>query len=387
MTATIAARPLAGRHGRAAPAPWLALTGAAALALVALTAFAVLLPPMLDGRTRADLRIFLRSSAAWLSGRDPYAPMPFPNLNHPALVVAAAPLTRLSFPAAFAVWSALTLLAYAATVAIVARVARPDLAGARRGALALLAVSAPGLMASLLWGQVGVFLGLAATFCWVSGRRGRWLVAGVYAGLLIALKPSFLPLAVVFLARGRRRGLAGLALGGGGLSLAALPFVGVAGYAGWLGALLGASAGSPSISLTGFVIHLSGRQDAPWHLAAIIQVAAVLAAAALCLGWPRRGVPGVDRDVAAALLLAILGMPLGWAHYTATLAPVAGVLLRRRRRLAPAARGAVAYAVGSLWLPAILSMGGPPIDQLQTLALLATLAVVLAPHLRSGPGS
>lgn len=61
--------------------------------------------------------------------------------------------------------------------------------------------------------------------------------------------------------------------------------------------------------------------------------------------------------------------------------------MRRRRRLAPAARGAVAYAVGSLWLPAILSMGGPPIDQLQTLALLATLAVVLAPHLRSGPGS
>ncbi|HEX5505646.1 MAG TPA: glycosyltransferase family 87 protein [Thermomicrobiales bacterium] len=392
MTITIARR--AGtRRARRNPTPpaarLAAVGGALALALAALATTAVVLPTMIAGSGHSDLMVFRASAAAWLTGRDPYAPLPLPNLNHPAFLVLAVPLVRLSPVAAYVTWAAATVGVYVLTLALAARVARPDLAAWQGVATAALAASCPGLLASILWGQVGVFLGLGTVAVWLLLRRDRALAAGIVAGILVVLKPYLLPLALVFLARQRQRGLAGLAVGGVGLSLAALPLVGLDTYVDWIYTLLHVvGAGGPgSISLAGATAYLMHRVAAPLPAIEAFQVGTTLVMAALVLLAPRRGVPGADRDVPAALLLALLGSPLGWAHYTATLVPVGAALVRRRYRLARPATALALGATALLWLPGALTFGGLPVDPLQTLALLALLAAVLWPHVTSRPAT
>lgn len=359
-------------------APALGVGVAGLLALVALGTTAALLPRMAAGQSLTDLTIFRASAAAWRAGGDPYAPVPWPNLNHPAFLLLTAPFSAMSFSAAYATWAVATIAAYTLGLLLCARVARPVLAGWRGATAVALAASCPGLLASILWGQVGVFLGLGTVAVWLLLRRDRALAAGVVAGVLIACKPYLLPLAAVFLARERRRGLGGVALGAAGLSILALPFVGWRAYLGWGRALTRVvdGGGSPSISLVGFLAHALGRTP-PALIVVALQAGMVLAVAALVVARPSRGVPGGDRDVSAALLLALLGSPLGWVHYLATLLPVGATLLRRRHRLDALEAAVAVAATVVLWLPGALGAAGLPVDMGQTAALLALLSVTL----------
>ncbi len=105
----------------------------------------------------------------------------------------------------------------------------------------------------------------------------------------------------------------------------------------------------------------------------------------LALGLVPRLRRDPDRIFGIALLLAILGSPLGWVHYLPLLLPAFGLLLSARVR-PRAARSLSAAGLALLWLfPAnglLLAFLWPvapgfPVAALPTLGLLALLGALV----------
>lgn len=399
--------PIAARADTRAATTLPALARILALALLcawgALTAIASVGPIVgAAARGDADFFTFLDSAGRWRAGLDPYRTtrlvdlgagpqLAHANLNHPLTIPLFAPLLALPPAVAFLLWDMVGLLAFLAALALARRALAWTLTPTGRIAAVALLACWPGLIYSLQLGQWGALLALPVVALWLLLRdprldrdRRRLLLAGVLCGLLLAFKPFLLPLVAFFLPRRRWAGLLALGAGGAGASLLALPFVGLAAYPAWLGALRGVSWYDHGMNIGLFGL-LSRLAAPPAALGWALQGLAALLGAALVLR-ARDDTAARDRTIGALLLLGLLGSPLGWLYYTPLLLPALLPALAAWPRLGRGARAALAATVALLWTPHILLAllpSGPLVEltlrALPTYGLLALLAFLLRP--------
>jgi hypothetical protein len=115
-------------------------------------------------------------------------------INPPLLAAALAPLAGLPYPMAFRLFAFLMMLLFAGTVLML----RGALPGLRRAPVAwwtawLLVFSFHPVFRTMVGGQNTVFTLFLLAGLYATWRRERWLLAGLFLGLL-SYKPQFVPL-------------------------------------------------------------------------------------------------------------------------------------------------------------------------------------------------
>jgi alpha-1,2-mannosyltransferase/arabinofuranan 3-O-arabinosyltransferase len=259
----------------------------------------------------ADFASFYASGRAWLNGTPPYpGSIEFPNMNPPsAVLLLFAPLARLDSQLASLLWSALGLIALVGSWRLIARELDRTTTDTMRDA-GLLALSVP---AALVWveGQMTWLLLYPITHAWIAYRNRRRILAGLWLGPVIAIKPflALLPFALgltTLLVSGLvSAGISGVAFAFTGLSVwrawldtaAAIPFLAYLNNAS-LWALPARAIGAETVSQLGWIV---------WGL--------IVVGGMLMLAVTSRE-RDADRRWLAAGLCALLLSPLGWVYYT-----------------------------------------------------------------------
>src|SRR5215204_1175605 len=157
-------------------------------------------------KVHVDFDSFWRSARAMLEGEDIYdTGVDLVNLNPPAWTVLISPLGLLGPITAYRVFvlvSVVMVVAYLAWTVEELRV-RPGLTAV---GVAMLLLSSP-LLATLALGQVYPVLALGLVASWMADRRERQELSGAALGLVVALKPSLLPVLLWPVARRRWKAL------------------------------------------------------------------------------------------------------------------------------------------------------------------------------------
>lgn len=302
------------------------------------------------------------------------APVPasLPFLYPPPLLLFIAPLGALPYAAAFQAWTAAGLLAYVAAVRSVSR---------EWTALAV-ALAAPGVVASLMVGQNGLFTAALLGAGLALLDRRPW-AAGALLGAL-CVKPQLAVLVpVALVAGGRWKSLAAAAASAALLAAIAALLLGPATYLAFIKAGAHAQADLAGAGAVGWgkiqtIYGLARSVGATAGAAGLLQGAVSLAATAAVGALWRGRAPAALK--AAGLVAAVpLATPYAFMYDAALLGP--GVVfvfddLRRRgvgRRVEPlllavaALLPAAYFAVGAAWLP------------FASLALAAVVALRLRP--------
>jgi alpha-1,2-mannosyltransferase len=316
-----------------------------------------------------DFDTFWRSARAFWEGRDVYATgAELQNLNPPLWVLLISPLGLLEPLVAYRLFALVTLFVTVGYLAWMARELRVRAAWAVVGGVMLL-LSSP-LLATLALGQIYPFLALGLVAAWISDRRGKPLLSGAALGLVVALKPSLVPVLLWPLVRRRWRAVAAAVAAGVAATLLGAVVVGFGATLDWLGLLSGSSASAywDNASLPSAAARLFTDNPYVRHLAILpwtVPVAYALGIAAIVLTAARArwdAAAGLWALVAASLLAS----PIAWHNYLVLLGP--GMLLLL-------ARGWVAPAFLLLALQAIPGQWPLLWDEQNTIA--ATLALTL----------
>jgi alpha-1,2-mannosyltransferase len=153
-----------------------------------------------------DFDSFWRSARAMLEGRNIYdTGVELVNLNPPLWTVLISPLGLLGPITAYRVFVLISLVVVVGYLAWTAEELRLRPGWTAIGVVMLL-LSSP-LLATLALGQVYPVLALGLVVAWVADRRDRQEISGVALGLVVALKPSLLPVLLWPLVRRRWRAL------------------------------------------------------------------------------------------------------------------------------------------------------------------------------------
>lgn len=280
----------------------------------------------LDGNL-ADFGSFYEMGRAASRGESLYAVYPLtyfqvPNVNLPIVGVLMLPLAQLDAGLAARIWSIGGVVAYLVAVGLLFR-AYPE---RRSPARLLWAFAVSSLWGTFALGQVYAYLALVATGAWLLLGRGRLILAALFLGLLIALKPNLVVWPVLLALIGLPLVL--LVSAAVAVALSTLPALlfGPRVYAEWLSAVttIPQPVGQAS---NGSLFAVTERLGLPgW--------AGVAAAAGLLLGlavWTWRCRPGLERTSAAGIVGALLAFPLSWTGYSLLLLPV---FVSRRWRIA-----------------------------------------------------
>ena len=283
----------------------------------------------------ADFDTFWRSARALLSGGDLYdTGARLVNLNPPVWSVLISPLGLLDVLTAYRTFVFFSLILTVGYLAWVAEEVGLRPAWAVVGTVMLL-FSSP-MLSTLALGQVYPVLALGLVAAWMADRRGRERFSGAALGLVVALKPSLLPVLLWPLAR-RRWGALGAAL----LSGAVATLVGfvVAGPGATFDYVRVLSEGSASpywdnASLPGAAARLFTENPYAVHAATlpwtvIVAYAVGLGAIALTAA---RVAHGPEAGLWALVAASLLASPIAWHNYLVLLGP--GVLLLLARGMA-----------------------------------------------------
>lgn len=319
-----------------------------------------------------------------------------PYLHPPFEALLVAPLLALSYGTLYLLWSGLILLAFGGSLTLLARTL--PLRGGAAWLLPAALCSYQGLYQSLWLGQSSPLVLLGLTGAYVGLRRGRDGWAGV-ALALVAIKPQMLlvvGLILLLMRRWRPLLVCGALLAG--LSVAAMPVLGLLWplrYARFLSGIAqwgDAFHEYPAImhNWRGLAFNLFSGV-APWLVGPSVTVLTILALGGLIWAWWRArgelrdGSWGVSADLlwALACLLAVLVAPHLYTHDLTTLALPAWIIVARlivgaRDRAAAFRWFALLWSVYLLGflLPTVADRW-PAAPVVPTVALFALAAVLL----------
>ncbi len=282
----------------------------------------------------ADFDTFWRSADAFLEGEDVYdAGARLANLNPPLWVLMISPLGLLEPLVAYRLFVLLTL---AITVGYLAWTASETRLGGSWAVVggAMLLLSSP-LLATLALGQIYPLLALGLVAAWVADRRGRGGASGVALGLVVAVKPSLVPVLLWPVVR-RRWGVLGAAVAtGGGATLLAGVVVGPGATLDWARLLLDEplspywdNASVPSAAARLFTPNEFAEPLAilPWT----VPVAYVLGLLIVAF-TAYRVRHGQEWGLWAMVAASLLASPVAWNNYLVLLGPGVLLLLARGR--------------------------------------------------------
>ena len=277
-----------------------------------------------------DFLSFWHSAHAFWEGGDIYdTPAEAENRNPPFWTVLISPLGLWKPLVAYRIFllvSVIVTVGYLAWMAVEVRLS-PRLAIL---GMALLLLSSP-LLKTLALGQIYPFLALGLVGAWISDRRNSLLVCGVALGLVVALKPSLVPIVLWPLVRRRWKTLAAALASGAAATFVGAIVVGPGATTDWLRLLSddtvnafwdNASLSSAAARL--FTENEFGQQIAtlPW----MVPVAYVAAIAAILL-TAAKARRGPDMALWALVAASLLASPIAWHNYLVLLGPGILVLL------------------------------------------------------------
>src|SRR5215218_8443474 len=282
-----------------------------------------------------DFDSFWRSANAMLAGQNIYdTGVRLVNLNPPIWTVLISPLGLLSPLTAYRVFVVISLVVTVAYLAWTAEELRLRPGWTAVGVVMLL-LSSP-LLATLALGQVYPVLALGLVTAWVADRRDRQEVSGAALGLVVALKPSLLPVLLWPLVRRRWRALVAAFVAGGLATLVGVLVLGPGTTLDYVRVLRDRSvspywdnASLPAAAARLFTENSYAQNVAtlPW----MVPVGYALGIAAIALTAMRvRHGPEVGLWVLVAA--SLLASPIAWHNYLVLLGP--GVLLLLARGMA-----------------------------------------------------
>src|SRR5215212_3650992 len=275
-----------------------------------------------------DFDTFWRSARAFWEGRDVYATgAELKNLNPPVWVLLISPLGLLEPLVAYRCFVLITLFVTVGYLAWMAGKLRLRPVWAVIGT-AMLLLSSP-LLATLALGQIYPVLALGLVAAWSADRRGKLVVSGGVLGLVVALKPSLLPLLLWPLVRRRWRTVVAAIGAGAGATLIGAAVVGPGATLDWL-RLLSDSSASPywdNASLPSAAARLFTESPFAQHIAILpwtIPVAYALGIGAIAVTAARVR-QGAEVGLWALVAASLLAAPIAWHNYLVLLGP--GILL------------------------------------------------------------
>ena len=282
----------------------------------------------------ADFDSFWRSARALLSGEDVYdTGARLVNLNPPIWTVLISPLGLLEVLTAYRVFVVISLVTTVGYLAWTAEEVRLGPAWALVGGVLLL-LSSP-LLSTLALGQVYLVLALGLVAAWMADRRERWSVSGVALGLVVALKPSLLPVLLWPLVRRRWRAFGAALAAGAAATLVGVVLAGPGATLDYVGILKDGSA-SPywdNASLPGAAARLFTDNPYAEHAATLpwmVYVAYAFAIGIVCLTAIKvRYNP--EAGLWALVAASLLASPIAWHNYLVLLGPGILLLLARGR--------------------------------------------------------
>jgi alpha-1,2-mannosyltransferase/arabinofuranan 3-O-arabinosyltransferase len=282
----------------------------------------------------ADFDSFWRSAKALLSGEDVYdTGARLVNLNPPVWTVLISSLGFLEVLVAYRVFVVISLVVTVCYLAWTAEEVRLGSAWAVVGGVMLL-LSSP-LLSTLALGQVYPLLALGLVAAWMADRRDRQEVSGGALGLVVALKPSLLPVLLWPLVRRRWRAFGSSLVAGAAATLVGVIVVGPGVTLDYIGILRDGSA-SPywdNASLPGAAARLFTQNPYAEHAATLPW--AVYVAYALGIGvvllTAMRARQGPEAGLWALVAASLLVSPIAWHNYLVLLGPGILLLLARGR--------------------------------------------------------
>jgi alpha-1,2-mannosyltransferase len=327
-------------------------------------------------QVHADFDSFWRSARAMLEGQNIYdTGVDLVNLNPPVWTVLISPLGLLGPLTAYRVFVLVTLVLAVGYLAWTVEELRLRPGWTAVGVVMLL-FSSP-LLATLALGQVYPVLALGLVASWMADRRGRQEVSGAALGLVVALKPSLLPVLLWPLVRREWRAVVAAIVAGGVATLVGVLVLGPGATLDYIG-VLGDRSVSPywdNASLPAAAARLFTENsyaqnvaDLPWMVPFFyaLGIAAILLTAVRVRHGPEVGLWVL---VAASLLAS----PIAWHHNLVLLGP--GVLLLLARGMAaPAFLLLALQAIPAQW-PLLWNEKGTVVA---SLALTLYLYVLIA---------
>jgi alpha-1,2-mannosyltransferase len=281
-----------------------------------------------------DFDSFWRSARAMLEGQDIYdTGVELVNLNPPVWTVLISPLGLLEPITAYRVFVLISLLVVVGYLAWIVEELRLRPVWTVIGVVMLL-LSSP-LLATLALGQVYPVLALGLVAAWVADRRDRQEISGVALGLVVALKPSLLPVLLWPLVRGRWRALLAALISGAVATLVGVIALGPGATLDYIRVLREQpvstywdNASLPSAAARLFTQNPYAQTVAtlPW----MVPVAYVLGIGAIVLTAIRVR-HGPEVGLWALVAASLLASPIAWHNYLVLLGPGILLLLARGR--------------------------------------------------------
>jgi hypothetical protein len=285
-----------------------------------------------------DFRVLYLSALAHLEGRSMYALPPeigtaagrtvriFPvNLNPPHFQLLLVPLARMNIVTALAVWTLAGLLSLACCLWLIVRELHIRLTAVLCWRTVVWLLAFIGMGEVLGKGQVSFLLLLPFTLAWIAARRGRWVRAGAYLGVLMTTKLFLLVFLPYLLLRRRIKAVSAACSTALACVAVGASVFGLESYRAWLqqfgsvnwawqtadASILGLL--SRSLENNPFFTPLVAAPSLIW----LVWVPAVVTIASVTfLGVARdRGRAQVDRAFAILVVAALLISPLGWIYY------------------------------------------------------------------------
>jgi len=275
-----------------------------------------------------DFDSFWRSANAMLAGQNIYdTGVRLVNLNPPIWTVLISPLGLLPVLTAYRVFVVISLVVTVAYLAWIAEELRLRPGWTVVGVVMLL-LSSP-LLATLALGQVYPVLTLGLVAAWVADRRDRQEVSGAALGLVVAFKPSLLPVLLWPLARRRWRALVAALVSGAAATLVGIVVLGPGATLDYIEVLRERSvsaywdnASLPSAAARLFTENPYAQNVAtlPW----MVPVGYALGISAIVFTAMRVRY-GPEVGLWALVAASLLASPIAWHNYLVLLGP--GVLL------------------------------------------------------------
>ena len=281
-----------------------------------------------------DFDSFWRSARAMLEGRNIYdTGVELVNLNPPVWTVLISPLGLLEPITAYRVFFLFSLLIVVGYLAWTVEELRLRPGWTAVGVVMLL-LSSP-LLATLALGQVYPVLALGLVAAWMADRRDGQEISGAALGLVVALKPSLLPVLLWPLARRRWKTLLAALISGAVATLLGVIVLGpreTLDYIGVLGeqpvSAYWDNASLPSAAARLFTENPYAQNVAtlPW----MVGIGFALGIIAIVL-TAMRVRHGPEVGLWALVAASLLASPIAWHNYLVLLGPGILVLLARGR--------------------------------------------------------
>jgi len=323
-----------------------------------------------------DFDSFWRSARAMLEGQNIYdTGVDLVNLNPPLWTVLISPLGLLEPITAYRVFVLISLVVVVGYLAWTVEELhlRP---GWTVVGVVLLLLSSP-LLATLALGQVYPVLALGLVAAWVADRRDGQEISGAALGLVVALKPSLLPVLLWPLVRRRWRALVAALIAGAVATLVGVVVLGPGATLDYIGVLREQpvstywdNASLPSAAARLFTENPYAQNVAtlPW----MVPVGYALGIAAIAL-TAMRVRHGPDVGLWVLVAASLLASPIAWHNYLVLLGP--GVLLLLARGMAaPAFLLLALQSIPAQW-PLIWNQRGTVVA---TLAMTLYLYILIA---------